>query len=97
METTTKTTIRGIVLAADWKPNGEVTAVDIAGYDERKYRVIDDKTGMKLRALLKEKIVAEGLVNATTPMWTIRVVRFWIDTSEPKRPLQPRQGPTLPR
>ena len=50
--------LKGIVIAAEWAPDGDVTAVDIAGYDEKRYRIADDSRGRQLRRLVKRKVVS---------------------------------------
>lgn len=52
--------LKGIVIAAEWAPDGDVTAVDIAGYDEKRYRIADDSKGRQLRRLVKRKVVMRG-------------------------------------
>ena len=52
--------LKGIVIAAEWAPDGDVTAVDIAGYDEKRYRIADDSRGRQLRRLVKRKVVMRG-------------------------------------
>ena len=62
MEKLTPTILRGIVIASAWGKNGEVTAVDIADFNERRYRVADDRTGIALRSCLKKRIIAKGIL-----------------------------------
>lgn len=86
METENLTTIRGIVLAAEWKKNGLISAVDIAGYDEKRYRVVSDEIGNQLRAWVKKRVVADGVVMAHRGKSAIRVHRFQVDTADPIKP-----------
>jgi len=86
METKNLKTIRGIVLAAEWGKNGLISAVDIAGYDEKTYRVMSDEIGSQLLACVKERVAADGIVIAHRGRPTIRVHRFQIDTTDPIKP-----------
>ncbi|MGD9223133.1 MAG: hypothetical protein PVH22_07805 [Desulfobacteraceae bacterium] len=78
------TTIRGIILAAAWGENGAISAVDIAGYDEKTYRVINDEMGKQLRACAKKRVAADGIVMTQNNRLTIQVSRYHIDTADSK-------------
>ena len=71
--------IGGVVIAAAWTPLGDVTEVDIAGYDERRYRVVDDHIGGQLRDYIKKRVVVEGVVNDRKDGLAITVKRFRVD------------------
>lgn len=73
--------LRGLVVAAAWKANGEVAAVDIAGYDEKRYRVADDGMGKSLRAHLKMRVIIDGLAEQRGDAVVVHVVGFRIDPS----------------
>jgi len=79
------TTIRGIVVPAAWRPGGLVAAVDVAGYDESRYRVVDDPMGKQLLGLLKKRVIADGVLQTIDNRPTILVQRFRIDPSDPMR------------
>lgn len=79
------TTIQGIILAAGWEKNGAISAVDIAGYDEKTYRVVNDEIGSQLRACIKKRVTANGIVMPKKNKLTIQVRRFQIDTADPKK------------
>lgn len=79
------TTIQGIILAAGWEKNGAVSAVEIAGYDEKTYRVANDEIGKQLRACIKKRVTANGIVVPQKNRLTIQVRRFQIDTADPKK------------
>lgn len=79
METSALVSIQGIVIAAAWKPNGDVAAVDIAGYDEKRYRVADDRIGGQLRAHIKKKVIVDGVVKTESGVHLIHVKQFRID------------------
>ena len=83
METDNLTTIRGIVLAAEWEKNGLISAVDIAGYDEKTYRVVNDTIGNQLVACVKKRVAAEGTIMKRKGRLTLTVHRFRIDTADP--------------
>jgi hypothetical protein len=69
-------TIRGIVLAAGWDKNGVISEVNIASYDEKTYRVVNDQIGNQLLACEKKQVAADGIVMAHRGRITIRVHRF---------------------
>jgi hypothetical protein len=73
--------LKGIVIAAAWNKNGDVSAVDIAGYDEKRYRVADDFLGRQLRRFVKERLIIDGIVETTANRLTIHVKKFRTETS----------------
>ena len=75
--------VKGIVIASEWEQSGEVSAVDIAGYDEKRYRVADENMGPQLRTLVKKKIIAQGIVAAGSQQELFYVHHFWLDDEEP--------------
>lgn len=79
-------TIQGIVIPARWRRNGMVSAVDIAGYDEQRYRVAEDPVGKKLRLFMQKTVVVDGTVNIANHMKTICVHRFEVVTPDPVHP-----------
>jgi hypothetical protein len=81
------TTIRGIVLPAGWEKNGVISAVDIAGYDEKTYRVVNDQIGNQLMTCVKKRIVADGIVMTHRGRLAIKVNHFRVDTVEPAKPI----------
>lgn len=80
--------IRGIVIAAAWTPRGDVTEIDIAGYDEKRYRVVDDPIGGQLREHIKKSVVVEGVVKTKSGVLMITVKRFRI--IRPSKPRPPK-------
>ena len=71
--------IRGLIIAAAWTPKGDVAAVDIAGYDEKRYRVIGDQIGRQLRSHIKKRATVDGVIDAKDGALLLRVKRFHID------------------
>ena len=71
--------LEGIVIAAAWNTKGEVAAVDIAGYDEQRYRVAGDHMGKKLWAHIKKRIVVDGMFETGANGMVIYVHQFRID------------------
>lgn len=71
--------IGGIVIAAAWAPNGDVTEIDIAGYDEKRYRVATNPVGCQLRDHVKKSVVVDGVVKPRKDGLEITVQRFRID------------------
>ncbi len=77
------TIIRGIVLAAGWEKNGAISVVDIADYDEKTYRVVNDEIGNQLLSYVKKRVAAEGIVMMHRGRLTFRVRHFRVDTADP--------------
>lgn len=71
--------INGIVVAAVWTPEGDVTEVDIAGYDEKRYRVVGDRIGGQLRDHVKKSVVVDGVVKRLKGGLVITVKQFRIN------------------
>ena len=74
--------IRGLIIAAAWTQKGEVAAVDIAGYDEKRYRVVDDRIGKQLRTYIKKKVVVHGVLDTENGNKVLYVERFRIDNPD---------------
>ena len=70
-------------MATHWflqtKQRGDVTEVDIAGNDEKRYRVVDDHIGGQLRDHIKKSVVVDGVVKTQKGALVITVKRFRID------------------
>ena len=75
----TTTSIKGVVVPAEWETDGRVAAVDIAGYDEKKYRVAAGQIGSQLFRFIKQRIVAEGIVQSGKRWDTIHVDQYRLD------------------
>ena len=82
--------LQGIVIAAAWDPSGDVAEVDIAGYDEKRYRVADDHMGRKLRAYIKKRIIADGMIETGVNGIVIYVHHFRIDPPDPTDTIAPK-------
>lgn len=83
MNVITSINLKGIVIAAEWGPDGDVSAVDIAGYDEKRYRVANDPKGLQLRQLIKQTVRVNGRLVVEDRRNIIHVVRFRLDADEP--------------
>ncbi len=83
------TSIKGIVVPGDWEPDGTVSAVDIVGYDEKKYRVAGDQIGLRLFELIKKPVIVQGVLQSGSLLDTIHVDHYQLDTS---RDLCPSEG-----
>jgi hypothetical protein len=83
MKKQTPIRLKGIVIPAAWDNKGDISALEIAGYDEKKYRVADDLIGRRLRQCIHERIVVEGVIEKTADRATIYVKGFHFDTSLP--------------
>ena len=79
MNKQTPFSIHGVVIAAAWTPQGDIKEIDIAGYDEKRYRVVEDNIGGKLRNYIKKSVVVDGFVKSQDGELVITVKRFHID------------------
>ena len=75
--------LKGIVIAAAWGPTGEVSAVDIAGYDEKRYRIADDPIGRKLFQYVKKAVAVRGKLASEHQQNIVYVEEIWYDGTEP--------------
>ena len=71
--------LKGIVIAADWQPDGKIQAVDIAGCDEKRYRVADSPVGRQLLEYPRARVLVSGTIDRTTDPATLFVDRFRLD------------------
>ena len=71
--------LRGIVIAAEWGPDGEVTAVDIAGYDENRYRVAKASIERQLCQLSNEAVIVYGRLVIVNQQNVIFVDHYCLD------------------
>jgi hypothetical protein len=79
MQKLTPIHLRGIVIAAAWGENGAVSAVDIADYDEKRYRVADNFVGKQLKQWVKERLIIDGIVETTANRTILHVKSFQHD------------------
>ena len=75
--------IKGIVIAAEWGPDGNVSAVDLAGYDEKRYRIANDPRGHQLHGLVKHSVVIHGRLTSENKQNTIHVEYYRLDPEDP--------------
>lgn len=75
--------LKGIVIAAGWEQNGEVSAVDIAGYDETRYRIANDPMGCKLFQFIRKAVVISGKMDMDNRQNTVHVEYFRLDNTRP--------------
>ena len=54
------TTVKGVILPADWDSKGNVTAVSISATDEAEYMVENYGRGRELMTLINQEIAALG-------------------------------------
>ena len=74
--------LKGIIIAAAWGPNGEVSEVDMAGYDEKRYRIADDSVGRQLVQLVKKAVVIRGIIDFENQQNVVHVQSFRRDNAE---------------
>lgn len=77
--------LRGIVIPAYWQPDGEVSAVRIACYDEQVYDITNNQMGHRLRPFVQKRVIVNGHIHTTNDRLTIDVHRFRLDSSDPLR------------
>lgn len=56
------TTVRGIVIPADWDEEGNMLAVAISGSDEQEYLIEQNAKGKELLELIRHEIEIDGLI-----------------------------------
>jgi hypothetical protein len=76
MQKLTPIHLEGIVIAAAWEKNGAVSAVDIAAYDEKRYRVADNLVGQQLKQLVKERLIIDGFIEATADRTILHITSY---------------------
>ena len=74
--------LKGIVIAAGWEQNGDVSAVDIAAYDETRYRIADDPIGCQLLQFIRKAVVIRGKIEIENRQNVVHVERFHLDHIE---------------
>lgn len=74
--------LKGIVIAAGWGPDGEVSSVDIAGYDEKRYRVADNPAGRQMFQLIKKAVAIQGRLAIENQQNVIYIEYFRHDDAE---------------
>ena len=90
-------TIQGLVIAARWGQNGTVSAVDIAGYDEQRYRVADDLMGERVRLFTHKRVIADGVITTENHRKTIKVRRFQVVNRDLVLPQDENDRQDIPR
>lgn len=79
--------IKGIVIAAEWGVDGGVTAVDVVGYDENRYRIANDSKGSLLRPLLQQTVMIHGWLAVEDQRNIIYVEQFKTDNDDSALPV----------
>ena len=74
--------LKGIVIAAEWGPDGDVSAVDLAGYDEKRYRIANDPRGHQLHRLVKQSVVIHGRLSSENKQNIIHVEHYSLDSED---------------
>ena len=85
--------IQGLIIAAAWTQEGDVAAVDIAGYDEKRYRVFDDRLGKQLIEHIKKRVAVDGFLDTENGNQVFYVERFLVDNPNGSYP--PVSGNTV--
>ena len=78
--------IQGLIIAASWTEKGVVAAVDIAGYDEKRYRVFNDHLGKQLLEHIKRRVAIDGFLDTGNGNQVLYVERFHIDSPNGSNP-----------
>lgn len=52
--------IQGVVIPVSWDSCGEPTALAVAGFDEREYRLVHDEAFGGLYACIGQSVIVEG-------------------------------------
>ena len=69
------TTVRGIVIPADWDEEGNVLAVAISSPNEQEYFVEQDSKGKELLGVIRQEIEASGIITKAMKGRNIIAVR----------------------
>lgn len=56
------TTVRGIVVPADWDGEGNMIAAAISGSDEQEYMIEQDEKGEELLEFIRHEVEVDGVV-----------------------------------
>ena len=75
--------VKGIIIAAQWGADGAVTAVDIAGFDEKRYRVVNDRIGRQLHKRVKHSVRVSGRTFTDDRHTMLSVEPYTLDADEP--------------
>ena len=79
MNTDKTTTIRGIVIAADWDDNGTILRLAILTYEENRIMVVPNDQGMELISFLRKSVQVNGILRQKENTMEIEVHTFAID------------------
>jgi len=79
MTTNKTTTIRGIVIGADWDDNGTIIRLAILTYEENRIMVAPNDQGMELISFLRKSVQVNGILRQKENTMEIEVHTFAID------------------
>ena len=83
MRITAPLKLQGIVIPIGWEPNGSVSALAIATYDEKIINITPNDIGHQLISLLRQRVVIEGFLLQSQDQSTFQVECFRMDQSSP--------------
>ncbi|MFH1152713.1 MAG: hypothetical protein V1793_02760 [Pseudomonadota bacterium] len=85
MQTHETTTIRGIVVPADWDDQGRILRLAIATYFEDRVLIVADPQGMNLMSCLRKKVTVDGILVQQGAIREIKVQAYALDGASVER------------
>ena len=70
--------IKGIILPANWDPDGNTTAVVLSSYNEDEYMVTADKKSSELLAFLRREVEVVGQIKKIDNKEYITVKEYFL-------------------
>jgi hypothetical protein len=86
MHTDSITTVRGIVVPADWDDQGRVLKLAIVTFFEDRVMVVPDARGMSLISCLRKTVRVDGILRTQGNLREIEVQDYAVDPPGKGRP-----------
>lgn len=79
MQNNNSTTLRGIVVAADWDDHGKVIGLALVTYDEDRVMIEPNTRGSALLSCIRKAVTVDGILKQVGPVRQVDVLTFAID------------------
>jgi hypothetical protein len=68
--------IEGVIIPANWDNKGNIVDLAVATRDEEEYLIADKDQVLRLKRLLRQEVVIEGILKTKEGKKIIKVKRF---------------------
>jgi DNA-binding protein HU-beta len=74
--------VRGLIVPADWDPNGAVITIGLSAFDEGEYLIDNDENGRELFSFMRQEVEISGEMRKEEEKMVIKVSQFSLGRAE---------------